>query len=754
VTDTRTRTARLLIAAAATATASFALSSPAAAQSGSQRGGQNGARSGQPAAQTADQSSEQVLRDFIHFIFVARYDVAAGLGEELLARGLDPIEFVRLIEGSGQAERFGRAVAEAQRIRGLEEIASELSQMYRAGKLAMARDPEEIARNIALLTDGPLLGRQLARERLAAAGEYAMPQLLQAFLGRENAARRAAVQQVLISMGRHAVVPLSVALPGLPEADQEQVLNVLARIEYPASIPYIAELRQRTGSASVRRAAEQALSSLGAPDAPVPALYGRLAEEYYAEPLHLTSFPQDEYQLLWTFDAGGASPLQMTPVLTEVYHEAMSMRLAERALGLDPQNPETIALWIAGNFSREIDSPEGYDNPAYPADRRDANYFATAAGTDISQRVLRRGLDTQDTPLVRRALAAIEPTAGASALLQRDADGRQPLVEALAYPDRRVQYESALAIGRSEPGEAFEGAERVVPLLAGAIRDAGSRYAVVLTADREEYTRLQTLLEAQGYTVLPPANRGLADLAGPIAQAPGIDLVVTSLSGARTRETVEQVRADPRLRVAPVLALVEPADQAEIQRVYGRDRTVAVRRPAIAEDQLAAAVAEVVERAAGGAISEEEAQQYADRALDVLRDLALSGASVLDVSDAAQQLIAALDDRTGETRLRVADVLARIGQPRAQQAIAEAAIRAAGEERLALLEKVADSAKRFGNQLQSRQVTRLVELAEAQDLATATAAAAALGALGLPNERIVPLILSGREAAPARVSRD
>src|SRR5690606_39032998 len=158
----------------------------------------------------------------------------------------------------------------------------------------------------------------------------------------------------------------------------------------------------------------------------------------------------------------------------------------------------------------------------------------------------------------------------------------------------------------------------------------------------------------------------------------------------------------------------EPADQAEIQRVYGRDRTVAVRRPAIAEDQLAAAVAEVVERAAGGAISEEEAQQYADRALDVLRDLALSGASVLDVSDAAQQLIAALDDRTGETRLRVADVLARIGQPRAQQAIAEAAIRAAGEERLALLEKVADSAKRFGNQLQSRQVTRLVELAEAQ----------------------------------------
>ncbi len=58
---------------------------------------------------------------------------------------------------------------------------------------------------------------------------------------------------------------------------------------------------------------------------------------------------------------------------------------------------------------------------------------------------------------------------------------------------------------------------------------------------------------------------------------------------------------------------------------------------------------------------------------------------------------------------------------------------------------VADSAKRFGNQLEARQVDRVVELAMKAEAAEAAAAAALVGALNLPNDNLIPLILgSGR----------
>ena len=57
--------------------------------------------------------------------------------------------------------------------------------MYETGKLERARDPEQIKKNIDLLT-GLVRPRLFARERLKAASEYAMPQLLTAFLDRTD----------------------------------------------------------------------------------------------------------------------------------------------------------------------------------------------------------------------------------------------------------------------------------------------------------------------------------------------------------------------------------------------------------------------------------------------------------------------------------------------------------------------------------------------------------------------------------------
>ncbi|QYU70387.1 hypothetical protein J4558_09835 [Leptolyngbya sp. 15MV] len=346
-------------------------------------------------------ANAQLLSDFIHFTRINRPDVAAGVGTQLLGRNLRAVDFVDLVERSGEQQRFEETVARAMRSPQLEPTAAALLRLYDQGKLQRVRDPKEIARNIELLK-GVQRGRMLARERLAAAGEYAMPQLLETLL-KLDPELRAEVTRLMIDMGQQSVTPLATALGQLDAANQETVADILGLIGYRTALPYLVDVMGTTASPSVRAAADRAIRRIGLQGAADAAsLYAELAEGYYQARSELTSFPNDEFQLLWSYNP--ASGLNMTAIRTPVYHEAMAMRLAERSLELRPQgNDRALSLWLAANFSREIDTPPNYENPAYAATRRDAMYYAVAAGSGPSQQVLARALDRREARLARRA---------------------------------------------------------------------------------------------------------------------------------------------------------------------------------------------------------------------------------------------------------------------------------------------------------------------------------------------------------------
>ena len=690
----------------------------------------------------ADHEQElELLRDFIHFVKIARFDVAADLGNQLLDLGMEPQNFVDLVEQSREQQRFEEAIAAGMRVPVLEPIAAKLDSAFRDGKLARARNPEEIARNIALLTQG-LRARSLARERLIVAGEYAMPQLLDAYLQQSDLALKAQVQRLLVDMGRHAIIPLITAMPGLDETRQESIAEVLGLIPYRTSLPVLIDIYQSTDNDAVRQACGRAISRLGGnPAHDVADMYALLADSYYAQPAELTSFPNEDYQLIWNFNPGLG--LVMVPIRTPVFHEAMSMRMAERALTLDPSENETLALWIAANYSRELDTPENYENPVYSSARRDAEYYGIAVGPEIDQLVLRRGLDTRDTPLVRLAIDALAQTAGQRALWGQPIGDRYPLLESLTYQNRRVQFEAALALGKAQPAESFSGSERVIPLLASAVLDASSLHAIVLTGrDREAYDQYRASLEQLGFIVLPPAETGLSDLDATIAETPTIDLIVTSLGFDDTLMLIESARADNKLAVTPVLSLMGPDDVIPMTRQYHRDQSISVRRSAISNSAFDESVSTLLEVASGGPIGTDEAEEYAYRSIEVLRNLAISNNQVLNISDASSILIDVLDQVEGFTLLDVAEIISYMPQPRAQQAIMNKALESSAEIQMELLTMVADSGKRFGNQINNRQIRRLIELAQDSDDELATVAVATMGALEVANTTLVPLILN------------
>ncbi len=705
-----------------------------------------------PALAQDGPSEAELIQDFVHYVRIDQHELAADFGQQLLDRGLDPRQFVALIEDALRRDDFSDAVIVARRPTNrpaLRRIAEELDKLYEDGRRARARDPQEIERNINLLT-GTLRQVIIGRERLVSAGEYAMPQLLSALVQNDNLVLRNGARRVMLDMGRQAILPLVTALPGLGAARQELVVNLMSQIEYDTWLPFVYELSVQTNSDNVRSACERAIrmrltDRSGGGDA--AEWFYDLAEVYYDERREVTAFPGEEYQLVWDFDpAIPGSGLAATAIRTEVFHEAMAMRLCSRSLRYRAENNPAHALWIASNFSREIDTPDGYDNPLYGPDQKEAMWFATGSGVDKCQWVLGRALDSSDTPLAMDAISAIQRVAGAgdmqNPILFQDALGardRRPLIEALSYPNRRVQYESSLALAKTQPERNFEGAERVVPILSSAIRDASRRVGVVITPDTERAGVLRRILEAEGYETVSGAN--LAALATPMSDLPGVDVILVDVTTDQVRPTIDEIRDDARLVATPVLALATGQGFEVVRRRLAANPMVAVRRSAIAEAEMRNSIRALIEEASGGTISTEEAAIYATRSLDAMRDLAVARNAVFDVADAALPLVATLGDTEGGIKFKVAEVLSWINQARVQVAMMESALDAGGIERVQLLGHVENSAKRFGNLLDGRQVERLIDVAINSNGLEATAAASLMGALKLPEDRVVPLII-------------
>ncbi len=690
-------------------------------------------------AQPADDPAD-LLQDFTFYVNIAQLDLAEANARAIIDSGITPREFVALVEDQvGMEERLERAYLRALRFDELETVAADLWSFYEQGLRERARDPDRIRENIELLA-GNARQRRIGTERLRDASQYAIPELIEVLVQGQNPALESEVRSVIEAIGSDAVHPITTALPHLNPRIQETLALILGRIGSTTARPALYALEQQTTNADVRSAAQTAIERIDGsfdPSVEPAPLYRLLGQNVLSESGSYTAFPGERHQLLWEWEPRlGLVP---TPIYTEVYHEARAMELAQNSLALDATDTNAVALWVKANFKRENEQPEDYENPAYPDTRRDASYYAVSAGNSPLQLILAQALEQRQTYIARRAIDALAQTAGAQTLLST-ALGSQPLVDALSYPDRRTRYEAALTIAAAEPTVDFPDAQRVVPLLAGILRDADTRFALVISEDVDRQQEIRGALEGVGYTVLAPAE-SLDAARATLVEVPGLDLIVSDLDGDAAANAIENVRNAPRLRATPVLALVPRADLRTLSPQFSNDSLTDLARDGISTSQLQAAAEDLVALNTGEPIGQGEAIAYSIRALNALYDLAVSNNRTLDVSASSRALLRSLEETEGEIRFRVAEVLSYIDQENVQEAIMEAALDARDSDRVRMLSLVADSAKRFGNNLEDRQIRRLIDLADARDDSLATAAAALMGALGLPNDRIVPLIL-------------
>lgn len=140
-----------------------------------------------------------------------------------------------------------------------------------------------------------------------------------------------------------------------------------------------------------------------------------------------------------------------------------------------------------------------------------------------------------------------------------------------------------------------------------------------------------------------------------------------------------------------------------------------------------------------------DANSYALRSAKVMLKLAQTRNTVIDLSAAQSALIDATKGSRTEIQLLACQILAHLGSPEAQGAIAVAALAESNSKdiRMSAFDSLAESAKLNANLLDDEKIDAIYSLVSSKesDPELRSAAAAAYGALNLPSQKVKDLIL-------------
>ena len=154
-----------------------------------------------PPVSAQDSDGEAALEDFIHYALIANVEFANGNALALIRNRMSDVEFYEMVILTRERhERFDRAIGWAMFVVDLEPLATKLEERFEAGRTSVIRNADRLKESIDLL-NGSTRQRLLAKERLAAAGEYAVPHLLRTLNNSNDSRTVRNVKEMLAYIG-------------------------------------------------------------------------------------------------------------------------------------------------------------------------------------------------------------------------------------------------------------------------------------------------------------------------------------------------------------------------------------------------------------------------------------------------------------------------------------------------------------------------------------------------------------------------
>lgn len=684
------------------------------------------------------------VENYWHYGKIGRYELQAAAAQNLLAAGADPQVVLRafeqvVAEREQQGDSLEAWMIRWQTLDASKESANQVNDLLMQGRLARRAEPSYIKRNIQRLGTNEV-GYRLGIEQLRNSGELAVPMLLDTLRDPAQASLHAPVGRALRDLGKLGLNPLLAATQMQDFNLLPTVLLVLGDLGYDAAAPALAEIAARTDIPQpVRDAANRALQQLNVqPGADAGKLYYDLAEKLYYDRSAITADPRYPVAYVWSWRPSG---LDLTEVPPQIFNDIMAMRAARSALALGAEQDAAQSLWLAANYRRELNLPEGTTDNTQPENAPSAHFYGVASGAKYLNTALARSLRDRNSKLALAVIRSLQEIGGESNLgLDRS---NAPLITALQYPDRRVRFESAFALAGALPQQAFQGQEAVVPMLTEAIAQTGQPTVLLVMPSEERLNQIAEPLKAAGFVVSGATSAATALSAA--SSLPAVDVIVVSddVAGAEVEQLFSLAAGTPKLAGSSRLVMTRTAASPWEQRKLSDPllSTAVVADGSALVDPIKQA------REQGGALplDADLATEYATRAGELLQKVAISRGQVYDLSVARNPLLASLDDERPEIVKLAGGVLGLIEDPRAQAGLLgkAAADGVSDEIKVSLLKSLATNARFFGNGLDAEQVTVLEGLVAGDaSLEVKSAAAEARGALNLPAEQSKQLILN------------
>ena len=680
----------------------------------------------------------------LHYILIGDATLAKASIQGLFDSEISDEQLAQLVDEKGIGEKLERSLTRGRGMEGAAELVAELESRYLTGTRATSRNALRIEEAVQGL-GGSMRQEMVSRQRLLAAGAFAVPALLKALEDGENLKLAHSARSVLVEIKRLAVAPLCAALADLDPDTQRKVCEVLGEIGYPSSQPYIFDLATNPATtADVRTAALRAYSRLGGTSQDAASQYTALARRFFDQTPSLIPYAGDPNNVIWSYD--NRNGLSGIAIPTTLYCETMAIQTATEALRRDPTSELALAIYVAADLRRsvfmrllEIQTSSESPESSILATRYSSEFFGTASGARIAQMALGFAIDASDVMLARECIRVLGANGGAATLI-KPMSGRSPIIECLLFADRRVRFEAAVVLAKSLPVESFQQQALVVPVLASMIQSGGMSGAVIASVE-EDRQSLATRITTAGANMVT-TGASISEIEGKLPSGQTLDLIVIQGAHASVNDAIHTIRLSRSAATSPIVVIANGNDAAAFSLEFENDSRVSVFLASATDAQFLAAIESAVGAAGGIAMSPEESAKYLDESLAVLRMIAESSSAIFDVRVAEADLIGALATSSGTVKSSVAGVLALLSTDTAQRALMDSALSATSEDQAMLLMSVATSARKFGNLLQPSQIESLRTLIQDSSGSTADAAGQAFGALGLPTSEVVKLILA------------